>query len=516
MRKQKTTWDFVNLVMVVLVFFFLQFPEILVSQGRIDTLTLAREFNQKGASRKAFHLMKSYCKVHPDEFNSTWLYAKSSFLANRIGISRKLYEKTIRISPDNLYAQLDYADFLVNTGRYEHAFRFLTSYLNYDKDNYKALLLESKISYWQADYKEAIRKLNKIKSEDSSIPEVIDLRNKIIVAKATWLGINGGFFTDDQPLQCYSPSISAGLFLHPYASPFIKLLTPMFSEDGVLRTATWLQVGNQSVFSKQRMNLGISFGFINFPADNSFSWTASATLSKSFFYHLPVTISVYQSPYFSTVGSINSTIIEDRISLSAGWDRENSWYGQATFNLSYYPFDESNVYSGNGWIFSSPISFSVFKVRFGYGFAYNTSQNDHFISEKSVSQILPEYVPDYKIKGVYSPYFTPMNQQIHSGLLGIEIHPGKLIEINLNGNFGLIAMADIPYLFLDKDATGNFVIIKGYSYQRFNPIQVVAKASFVISQNINAEADYALNSTYYFIRNYAGLGLKIHFSDGQK
>ena len=135
MKEQKTTLGCNNLVLFVMLVFLFHIPQIFYSQNSTDTLTLARKFLKKGELSHAFRLMKSYSKHHPDDFNASWLYAKTSYLAGRINISGKQYEKTVRLSPDNLYAQFDYADFLVNTGRYEKAQNYLTSYLGYDKDN---------------------------------------------------------------------------------------------------------------------------------------------------------------------------------------------------------------------------------------------------------------------------------------------------------------------------------------------------------------------------------------------
>ena len=477
---------------------------------------MARKLIEKGKPHKAFRLMKSYGKDHPDDFNTAWLYAKTAYLANRISVSGKQYRKAIRLSPGNLYARLDYADYLVNTGRFEQAQGNLDAYLAYDKGNYKALVLKSKIDYWQSDYKAANQKLDKIPGEYSGEPDVTRLRNDINLAESPWLGINGNFFADNQPLQCYNLSASAGLFLHPHASPYIRLAEPLFDADGVYQLASWIQVGNRSVFAKPGMNLDLSLGFIKFPSANTYSWSGSAELSKTFFYHLPVSLTVCQNPYFSTLGSIDARVFEDHITLTAGWDRQTSWYGQATVDYSFYPIDNSGIYSGNGWVFAPPVSLAPFTFRVGYGFAYSNADVNQFVAEKTVDEIISDYSTTTEIKGVYVPYFTPRNQQVHSLLIGIQIHPGKVIRIGLNANFGLMAMADIPYLFLDKDANGTVFINKGYSYQHYTPIEATGKIAFRISNTVNLEADYTFSSTYFYIRNYTDIGLKIRFADGRK
>jgi hypothetical protein len=514
------------LLSILILFSFLLIPKAGFSQNSPDTLSLVRTFIMQGKVHPAFVLMKDFSRHHPGDFNAAWLFAKAAYLDDQIMISGKQYEKAIRLSPDNLYAQLDYADFLVSTGRYEQARYYLDKYLKYEPGNYKAMILLARIDYWQADYREAMKTLGKISGMDSTDISVANMKRDIHVAASPWLGINAGYFSDNQPMQGMTAAIDAGLAIHPHVLPYVKFRVPVFDTSANVGVAAWLQAGNRSVFAKPRMRLDVSLGIVQFPSGNSSSWSGSAELTKVFIYHLPVTLTVCQNPYFSTLGSISRKIMEDHISLSAGWDRINSFYGQATFDVAYYPYDRSEIFTGNGWFFTPPVRGSVLKVRVGYGFAYSTSQTNNFVNKEPVEQIINTFDPSVPIDGVYSPYFTPKNQQINSLLVNVKIIPSKNFTADLTGNFGVFATADIPYFYLDTIASGTvidkyimqgktFFVIRDFSnHQKFFPVQATAKLLFRVSPTIHIEGDYTFYSTYYFVRHYAGIGIKINFTDG--
>jgi Tfp pilus assembly protein PilF len=503
-------------------------PTLLFSRNPADTMVLARKNIESGNPGKAYNLMKEYCRYHPDDFNANWLFAKAAYLDGHPGVSGRHYENAIRLSPENLYAQLDYADFLVGIGHYTQARVYLERYLRYDPGNFKALFLLSKIAYWQSDFKRAALILDMIKGKDSADVSILSLRREIKIAESPWLGMNANFFADNQPMQGFSPSVQSGFFLHPMASPYVKLTVPAFDTGGVLLPAAWIQGGNRAVFSKAKMILDVSLGLIRFPSGNSYSWSGSAVLTKTFLYHLPVTLTFCRNPYFSTLGSVSATILEDHISLTAGWDMINSWYGQATFDLSYYPIDRADIFTASGWFFTPPVKFSLFTTRIGYGYSYSTSQSNNFINQEPLDVIMEQSGTESSINGKYTPYFTPKGQQVQSILVNIGMRLSKKINAILDGNFGVYATADIPYLYLDTLASGTILdighsqgktiyLVRNFSSdQRFFPVQVSAKVLYKISPVMNLEADYSFCSTYYFIRHYAGVGFTLNFAHGRK
>ncbi|MCX6250897.1 MAG: hypothetical protein NTX61_09100 [Bacteroidetes bacterium] len=269
-------------------------------------------------------------------------------------------------------------------------------------------------------------------------------------------------------------------------------------------------------FAKPRINLDFHAGIVKFPKKRSVTWTGDLYLRKILLRNLELGIRAERSPYLSTKSSLDSNIIENHIALSIGWTDMNSWNGNFTAEIKNYPFDHNNVMSMNGWGFAPPLRFSVFKLWFGLAYNYSTSQQNHFVAEKSLTDILSDYNSTTLIKGIYNPYFTPKEQHVVSVVLALAIHPAKILDFNVNMNLGVYSIAMIPYLYLDKNSSGDIYIVRDFSHETYIPVKVTASLGLKLASNIRLQADYDFTSTYYYIRHYTGLGLKITLPNGSK
>jgi tetratricopeptide (TPR) repeat protein len=487
------------------------------SQSTKDTLEMTRRLRDKGEIKTAFKLIKRYYSDHPDDFNTTWLFAQSAYLAHHIKRSEELYEKAIAMSPGNLYLQLDYAKKLVTLTEYERAKKLLAKYLSYDPANSQAITSLARISYWQADYDKALSELDKIPQAERQSNDINSFTEDIHIAKSPWFSLKEGYLTDDQPLQSITSRFEGGVFLHPLSSLHFSLQVPVYFHGGNTSPAFWFRAGNKSVLGKARMGFDADLGLVKFPVKNNIDWTGNFLVDKIFLRHLTLSLQAERTPYFYTLASIDTAVIDNHGSLKVGWNDLKSWNGQASFDLHQYPMDNNCLFGFSAWAFAPPVRFSVFELRLGYGYNYSTTQKNHFISEKSLAEILTNYDPSAQITGIYDPYFTPKDQAIHSILAGISISPGKVIKFGINASFGVYATADIPYQYLDSIPSQSAIgIVSAYSNERFFPVQVNASASISASKTFHIKAEYIYNETYYFISHYAGVGLTINFADGRK
>lgn len=503
-------------ITVVFVLLCLIVPLSARSGPETDTLEATRQLVSEGKVGKAFRTIRGYKEHHPDDFNTAWLYGKVAYLNHRISLSKKQYGQAIRLSPDNYYLRLDYADFLVNTGEFDSATRYLDEYLRWDSGNGQALLLKSKIAYWSLDFQPADSILSLIREEDAAFPMARSLRSGVSLATSWWLSLRAEASTDNQPLTGLIPAIEAGKFIYPALSPYLKLSVPLFWQGSSPDYGWWFQAGNYSAFPKPGLTLNLTAGVISLPPQDKTSWTAGAELTKTFLKHLPVTLALSRNPYFWTASAADSAIFEERISLSGGWNDSETIFGEGSVTLSYFPVDGNTVLTASGWAFAPPLKWKKGSVRFGYGFQYANSSTDHFVPRKTMEEILAEYSDSYEIEGVYDPYFTPQDQLVHSLLLSIRFKPWNAVSIDLSGNFGLLAKADIPFLYLDQEAGGNLIIRKGFSRQSYFPVQADASFQFKLTERTWMDLFYKFMSTYYFTRHEAGIGLKFYFPHDRK
>lgn len=481
-----------------------------------DSLSITRDYLKEGKFRSAYKTIRLYSLAHPDDFNTTWLFAYTSYFAKHYRESDMLYRKAMKEDPENYYLRLDYARMLVNIGSYDRAKPLLQSYLSYDSLDGTALITRSRLDYYEANYNDAITRLNKIPESSDESGNAGVLKQEINLAKAPWISARLSYATDDQPLQGFFPEITAGWFLHPLADVDLDIQVPVFQKGNNTFTGFWGEAGNKIFFAKPRIRLDVHLGILKFPKKRSITWTGDLSLRKTFLRNLDLKILLERSPYFSTISSIDSNIIENQLSLSVGWNDINSWNGTVAAEVKNYPFDQNNVISIYGWVFAPPLKFAALELRFGLGYNYSTSQKNNFVAEKSLAEILTNYDPVLPISGIYNPYFTPNDQNIASVLFAAAIHPARIFDINISANLGVYSFAMVPYLYLDKNGSGNIYISWGFSRETYFPACVNASFVLKLASNLRLQADYEFSSTYYFIRHYVGLGLKANLIHGGK
>ena len=209
-------------------------------------------------------------------------------------------------------------------------------------------------------------------------------------------------------------------------------------------------------------------------------------------------------------------VIQNHLAGSIGWNDQNSWNGEAAVEAFTYPMDHNLTYTGYAWVFGPPVKFSIFQFRFGYGYNYSNSKQNRFISEKSLSEIISNYDASAKITGIYNPYNTPIDQQVHSFLLAITGHPLKWLDFSINANAGLYATTKAPYLYLDKDKTNNTILKTGFAITSFYPLTVQLQVLMKLSEQIHLQVEYTYMSTYFYTSHYAGIGLNIRFPNEKK
>ena len=493
----------------------------LVAQPVIDTLEQVKALRDQGNLKAALKLLEPYNAAHPKDLNSSWLYAQTAYWSKHNKLSQEVYESAIGYNPENLYLQVDYANMLVNIGKYDKAMPYLENFLIYYPGNTQVELTLAKVAFWKGNYKEAMMKTEELVKRDSGISdqktrEAISLLDEILLAKSPWIGITGSYYTDNQPLQTISPVLESNIWLHPLSTLRFSVRSPFFSQGDTITNALWLQAGNDMFISYGNWNVITDVGFLKYPYKNTTTWTANFELKKRSYRHLVTIFQAERKPYFSTGSSIDTVILEYHVAETVSWDNFDSWNGQISYNWDYFLTDYNSIYAFGAWGLAPPIKVSVFDFRLGYGFSYSTSNKNNFVYEGNKAEIIANYDPDVGIKGIYYPYFTPKQQMINSALLSIGIHPAKGFDIGITGNVGFYATAQIPYFYPDTNGAGGYVIKKDFSKERYIPYTISAFASVQLSKKVSIRADYRYNSTFFYTEHYAGLKLKIHLWNAKK
>src|ERR1035437_7368851 len=277
------------------------------SQTVSDTLNQAKKMRAEGKIHQAYSLLKETYRHHPDDLNVAWLTAQTAFWANRIVESKRIYEKAVKANPNNLYLKLDYAKMLVNSGNYKRGEDLLSQYIVYDP-----------------------------KSKDA-----YSLLDEINLARSPYLKLSVGYTSDDQIMQTLSTRLEMGFYFSSLFSLHYNLQAPVFIRNGKTSNALLMQVGNTTFISNASLKIGMDLGIVKFPFSSTSSLTGNVSLDKIFIRHLEMEVSDQRNPYFSTLSSIDTMVIQNHFTGSIGWNKVNSWTGKAAIEAFTYPSDHN-------------------------------------------------------------------------------------------------------------------------------------------------------------------------------
>ena len=334
--------------------------------------------------------------------------------------------------------------------------------------------------------------------------DAIALLDEILLAQSPWIRLTGAYNTDDQPLQNFTSSLEAGIFLHPLADLHVALTVPIFLKDGNTSNALTFEVGDKLSFNKEGLMIAINAGLAQFPGNNTTAFTGSVDIAKSFAKYFILTAAAARKPYFYSRSSIDSALIESNFAATAGWNNKHTVNGVAGFSVSRFP-DNNSVTTLYATIYAPELKARNFSFQFGYGYNNSNSKENRFVPQNSTLQ---------NITGVYDPYFTPNDQQIHSLITSIAYQPVKRVIIGAAVNYGLYATTQNPYFFVKQ--ANPITIDKNYIEQKFSPVELGAYVLWQATKKINIKATYQYHQTFFYTNQYVGLSLKANFWNEKK
>jgi hypothetical protein len=119
------------------------------------------------------------------------------------------------------------------------------------------------------------------------------------------------------------------------------------------------------------------------------------------------------------------------------------WLGEAAFGHQRFP-DKNAVQTGYGWLLAPLVYRSAVVVQAGYAFADSNADSTRFVLAQP-TQPFPPSDPRFNLAGVYSPYFTPNHQGIHSALAALELRPARNTTFRVDGSDGFHATDNAPF-----------------------------------------------------------------------
>ena len=196
--------------------------------------------------------------------------------------------------------------------------------------------------------------------------------------------------------------------------------------------------------------------------------------------------------------------MENLSAVSLSYNKKDKWLGKAGYDLLRYQ-DANKINAAYLWVLGPVWTGRHFSISSGYGFRYADALDNRYVSQKSMSQLTSSV---YKgVQGVYSPYFTPEEQKIHSALATVKLFPGRKLQFSSRMSIGVVAKAENPYLWLDKYG-GEYTVYREYMPVAFKTATLVNEINFKASDNFSIAASHTYDQLLYYKVHRGSLELK--------
>ncbi|MGZ4155772.1 MAG: tetratricopeptide repeat protein [Bacteroidia bacterium] len=486
--------------------FLLLFVSLLISgvsysQDSGDTLADVKQMNASQQFKLAMKTIEKYCSCHPNDFYGFWIMGQTCYWMKHPKKAKAAYERALVIEPNNVPLKKDYFIFLVNIGELKDAKLIAKEYE--ESTDAEVLLSIAKLSYYEGDYANALHLLQRIKTAEKKLADAILLQNSILNIISPSLKLEGFFQKDDQPLSQITSSLEANYYKNHLLFLTLNYSTPTFLEDNGNRVYSLFKLGNKLNFFKQRAFVYAEAGAVHSFREKKSNLIATVESGKTFFKQFELKFKYDRQPYFFTLNSLNSLLMNNQYSFQFNWNKANSFNSNTTWDVNNYTADNNFVFSFGTWILTPSLKNKYFELRIGYSFNYATSSKDEFTSKESLPFVIANY--NNNIEGMYSSYFTPHKQQMHSALLTINSKINNYFDFSINSNIGIYGSAETPYLYLDKNTEGDIILQKAYSLQTFFPLEFKGKLNCRINSQLSINAEYLYRKNNFYTSNYFGL-----------
>ncbi len=470
-----------------------------------DTLSMARTLRAAGKTRQAALLLNRWRTTHPGDANALWLSAQNEYWRKHFVRSRRLYRQAIQLQPDNLYLQLDHIESQLGMGRLGRPKHLLEGIDPAQQIDPHFQFVQAKQLFWSGRWKEARDWAGSAKQGGSShAPALV---KEIEQAWAPWTTLSGLFSSDSQPLQQLYTAIEGGWHASTLLSPQFNASAQQFYLDSISVLAAHFELGNRLRLPAWGTEITVSAGILQ-QQDQSTTWTAALRWHQRLAPGWRLSVDAAQMPYRFTLASIQAGTQFRQLAPALEWQPPlGAW---AKVGALFESFEDGNLIQTRwAWVLSPPLKTKTVSCRIGYAYSFADAQENRFVSEKTIGEILANGDPGAPIPGIFAPYFTPEQMEVHAAIAVLELKPAKGVSLSMDGKYGFAANAQNPYLFLDRDGpAGNLLFYRGFSPTPFTPLEAGVRLGMQFGDQVYAEAHYRFMRNFFFEQQTAGLRLK--------
>jgi tetratricopeptide (TPR) repeat protein len=468
-----------------------------------NVLKKAKALNARHQYDASIKVLETYLQTRKDVY-TLWLYGQTLHAAKKYGKALAAYQNALRLDPKNSVLKYDYALKSADAGKLNQAVNLIKPYAKY-KNAYQfdALKKLAKFYYWQGAYDKADATLQKAKWFKND-GETNSLQSQINNAKTHF--VTGGFsvFSDDQPLTILSPHLALNYYLNEAITVGAELELPLYSLPKKQYTGLNLRPFVQFNIFSIATKVKIAAGYDKLPNNESVI-DGKLSLSKYVMKNLNAEASFEYSPYLHTLSALDDNLMQWHNNLALIWDDKDGLTGKLSFDQFSFSSLNNGYYAASAWALSPKYWLDPVVLRAGLGINYSDATQNTFTADESLETIKANYTEGQKIAGHYEPFFSPSQQLITSVIVSAQSQVSDNLTLAIDGNFGVFATTQNPYLFLNKDESNRDFIDREFAQINYFPVTAKISADYLLSNSIALKAQYTFQSTNYYQSHLAGI-----------
>lgn len=446
-------------------------------------------------SRKEYNQADLFLSKHYNKFSENlevnWLYAHVLSLNNNKKEAEVKFKKAISIAPNNKELQMDYVKFLYQLGRVSEIESILSDFvINENSTDVEFLLIQANVSFWNGDLQTSKNKINRIQEIYPGTEITNNLSNQIKDLTAIYVKANFEYQTDSQPMDYFAQHISLEKYFSKYLNPELKISNYNFSPQS--EQALIIKLGNKMRFDELNLTAKLTGGiYKNFSGETD--WVGGINFTQTLAENASLKFGYSKNTVLGTIASTTFNLTKQDV--FGEFDYNNKWIVfHGAYNQQFYQ-DDNTIKLFGAWIVSQPVKVRNFSFQLGYGYNYTDAEDILFVY-------------DNQGIGVYDPYFTPKEQEIHSGLFITNYKPFEKLTLKAKLNYGFKATVRNPYALEVAPSTFE---IGGFYDEEFSYTDIEGSINYSFSDRFGVNVVYIYQETFFYKRDNINLGLNYRF-----
>ncbi|WP_324675501.1 tetratricopeptide repeat protein [Hymenobacter sp. GOD-10R] len=484
------------------------------SSSPADTVEYARAKATTKDFAAADRLLISYNARHLD-VNGLRLHAQVLYWNKAYERANEVHRRAITSFPDLAVLKLDYGRFLYELGKHRQAQAVLEGYLAHDSLQAEANLLVARICYQEGHLAAAENRAAFMLKHYPGNADATALLTELHQAQAPYLRLSSRYAAADQPLKALNDELESTWYRSWLLAPSLRVQFTHFNLPELARNSIWLQAGNTIRLNQSGLTLNLQGGVFRAQLGSG-AWrpTGSVLLTQKVASYLYLDFNAEHRPYQRTLASVRSTttVMQNVEGAAIRLNKSDRWLGKAVYECQTFA-DDNTVQTAYAWLLAPLLTTKLATLQGGYALSYATTKRSTYVPVKTLDEIVAANSP---VAGYYAPYFSPKNQVVNSLLGSFKIKPPWKVTFSGQASVGVLAKADNPYLFLNKSASNELYVERGFLRTSYHPLDLQVVCQVKISPALSLAADYSYRKLFFFTAQQAGLQLSYHVASEQK